>query len=619
MNIQFQICGLCILLMMIIFYKSHKNLHLYKETVFFAVLCIMTVSLICDITSVVAIHFRASIPTTLVHFICKTYVIMLICGVWSALIYIISDFIAPKRHKKITFRSALVVALQALIVYCLPIHVFAEGSQVYTYGPAIFTVYFFAVAYMITTLVITFIYRREINPRRKFAILVWMSIWMLSAVIQFFNNELLLVGFASSLGVLILFVVMENPEGNMERQLGCFNSYALTEYLKQKYYDCTPFSLIQLSFDSEKYLEDYDININTSMMSLLSICGNKVLVFKNVNNGLILISDSNNELESIKKRFLLEYSGSEYFQKEAFMVLVPRADIFTNSEELFQFLVFVKTKHRKEKIQCITTNKQMADQFKHQFIIEREIALALQEDRVEVFLQPIFSTREGNFTSAEALVRIRKTDGQYIPPGLFIPVAEDNGQILELGDRVFEKVCRFLKNTDALQLGIRYIEINLSVVQCEREDLHERLISITERFHIDPKYINLEITETASIMAREILLENMKKLITYGFTFSLDDFGKGQSNLMYVVDMPVSIIKLDYDMSKAYFNTQKAKQVLKAVVNMSHSMGLQVVAEGIETFQEIEQITNEGIDYIQGFYYSKPLPMEEFLSFIEKA
>ena len=109
----------------------------------------------------------------------------------------------------------------------------------------------------------------------------------------------------------------------------------------------------------------------------------------------------------------------------------------------------------------------------------------------------------------------------------------------------------------------------------------------------------------------------MKKLIEYGFSFSLDDFGKGESNLMYVVEMPVSIVKLDYDMSKAFFNSPKARQVVRAVVSMAHGMELKVVAEGIKTQQEVEDMYKENLDYIQGFYYSKPLPVNEFLKFLQ--
>ena len=160
--------------------------------------------------------------------------------------------------------------------------------------------------------------------------------------------------------------------------------------------------------------------------------------------------------------------------------------------------------------------------------------------------------------------------------------------------------------------------MNLSVVQCEKIDLAERLISIANTYEIDPRWINLEITETGSIRARHTLLENMKKLIEYGFSFSLDDFGKGESNLMYVVEMPVCIVKLDYDMSKAFFCSDKAKHVVRAVIGMAHGMNLKVVAEGIETETEAGEMYVEGIDYIQGYYYARPLPVQDFLEFIRK-
>ena len=109
----------------------------------------------------------------------------------------------------------------------------------------------------------------------------------------------------------------------------------------------------------------------------------------------------------------------------------------------------------------------------------------------------------------------------------------------------------------------------------------------------------------------------MKKLIEYGFSFSLDDFGKGESNLMYVVEMPVCIVKLDHDMSKAFFCSDKAKHVVRAVIGMAHGMNLKVVAEGIETETEAGEMYVEGIDYIQGYYYSRPLPPGAFMEFLE--
>lgn len=349
-------------------------------------------------------------------------------------------------------------------------------------------------------------------------------------------------------------------------------------------------------------------------MSMTS-ANKELFVFRNVND-IIIISENVEALRKISYELVNKIDSLGEFRSENAAVLVEHGENFSQMGELFQFLAFVNNSYAETSDKIYIADENAINKYRERSLIEQEISDALAQDRVEVYLQPIYSNNAHKFTSAEALVRIRKTDGSLLSPGLFIPIAENSGQIVRIGERVFEKVCDFLKNTPAVSLGIHYVEVNLSVIQCEMNDLADRLISIIEKYGIDPSLINLEITETASVTSRNVLLKNMEKLIDYGFTFSLDDFGKGQSNLMYVVEMPVSIIKLDYDMSKAFFSSPKAKQVVRAVVSMAHGMNLKLVAEGIETEEEIDGMNQESIDYIQGYYYSKPLPMPEFLSFI---
>ena len=177
MNIQFQICGLSILFLLIIFYKSHRTLQLYKEKVFFAVLCIITVSLLGDVLSLVAIHYRPCIPSILVEGVCKGYIVSLIWGAWSALIYVVTDILSEKEHLKFTKRFIFFTLLQSVIIFLLPIHIFQEGEKVYTYGASVLGVYTFVGLYIIATLVVTYVFRKKINPRRRFAIILWMLIW----------------------------------------------------------------------------------------------------------------------------------------------------------------------------------------------------------------------------------------------------------------------------------------------------------------------------------------------------------------------------------------------------------------------------------------------------------
>ncbi len=163
------------------------------------------------------------------------------------------------------------------------------------------------------------------------------------------------------------------------------------------------------------------------------------------------------------------------------------------------------------------------------------------------------------------------------------------------------------------QYGIEYIEINLSVKQCESPDFADKYIGIMEKYGGNPSLINLEVTETASLGQKEILINNMQKLIEYGVTFSLDDFGNGQSNLNYIVDMPVKIVKFDRDMTKAYFEKEKGRFVMNATIQMLHEMGLEMVSEGVETKEMLEGMEQVGVQYIQGYYFSKPIPEDKFI------
>lgn len=620
MNIQVQMCGMIILIVLAVFYKSNRTLRLYSESLFFRVMIFAMVSLSLDILSLVAIAYRYMLPVLLVELICKSYIISLIWVGMSATVYVLTDILSEPTHKKVIKAMIICTSIQGLIVYMLPIYIYETTEEVYTYGPAVLCVYAFAVMYVVATLVILFVFHNRVSRRREFAVGLWMTIWIIAAVIQFLNNELLLVGFATAVGVLILLVIMENPESNLDRSLGCFNSYALSEYVKELFKNKQKFSVLSLSFGNVSLLEEHREYAEEILRGMLHVVNKrrKVMSFKNTNSDILFISEDGDSLYRTGLDILAYFTKDGEWHKEIRLALVKKCDSFANTEELFGFLTFLHNEYINEKERVLPVGESIIEKYKKQFVIEQKITEALQDNRVEVFLQPIYDNEEKCFTSAEALVRIREKDGSLLSPGIFIPVAEESGQILELGEQVFEKVCNFLKNSEAVALGLRFVEVNLSVIQCERIDLADRLIAIAERYNISPSLINLEITETASISARATLLTNMKKLLEYGFRFSLDDFGKGESNLMYVVEMPVSIVKLDYDMIKAFFNSSKAKFVVRAVVGMAHGMGLKLVAEGVENQEELDGICQEGIDYIQGYYYARPMPISVFLKFIEE-
>lgn len=240
---------------------------------------------------------------------------------------------------------------------------------------------------------------------------------------------------------------------------------------------------------------------------------------------------------------------------------------------------------------------------------------AINNDYFSVYYQPIYDVKSGKFASAEALIRLKDPTFGFISPSIFIPLAEKSGMIHRIGSFVIDEVCKFIASEEYKKLGLDYIEINLSVTQCLRYDLADEIIGKVREYEIDPKSINLEITETASSYSTEKIYGNIMALSREGFTFSLDDFGTGYSNLMRITALPLDIIKLDRTfvllMEKEGF-----EKTIENIIFMIKDMGKKVLVEGIETKEMIDVFTKMGVDDIQGFYYSRALCKTDYIDFV---
>lgn len=631
MNIQVQCCGIAILFLLWMFYLKQKPLGLYSVKLFLLTMGMTSFCVTMDILSIVAIHHMEQIPGILLAFICKTYIVSLIWVGYFGLLYSGTELAKTRSERMKQNRAYTVtVLIGTLLIYVLPIHYYLDGMIVYTYGPSCMATYTFALLFVLLTLFKMFARGKEMNAKRRKTVIAWMLIWMIAALIQFLNARLLLVGFASVLGMLILFFKLENPDANIDRETGAYNAHALGEYVKQFYEGQERFSSIMLIFSDTNRLSDeeegirQDIIFQEIVRYLEKIKG--INVFKTMERELVLITDNEEWIQKVflmlQERFQHPWHSrrlAEPMLLNPYYVLLTDSSVFRNTDEIFQMLRYLRVEERNPEKHIILLDDKRVAQFREKEETEEMILSAIEEDRIEVFYQPIYSVKEKRFVSAEALVRIRENDGSIIPPGKFVPVAERTGLISQIGQIVFEKTCAFIgENHLKERYGIHYVEVNLSVKQCEKKELAADFINIMRKYEVTPSSINLEITESAPIQTRNIFQRNIQRLLDYGVAFSLDDFGSGESNLNYIVEMPVSIVKFDRGMSQAYFADQKAKFVMEAAMSMIHDLKLEIVSEGVETKEQMEIISGLGIDYIQGYYFSKPLPADMFLKFIEK-
>lgn len=624
MNIQAQICGIILLVIMFLFYRRYESLRLNTQVGFQVLLVCMLLCIFLDMLSIWAIVRLLLDYRWAVYVICKAYLMSIVLVGFAGFWYECTDVYEDKKKlRQIAITGGAGWLAGCVVIAGLPLGIYKMGRVVYTAGPAVLVTYLFTGMFILTNIVFTVKKRKQANHRRSQVILFWLALWLSAAVVQFFNNELLLVGYAGALGVLVIFFRLENPEYLTDAVTGLFNQDGLLLYARKLYNEEKPFSLMSIWWNLGISQADEGAREQAVMAAFAKRLPklDNTRVFKMADDEVWMIFEDMEHADDTvhKVRSFVEYGRRELGgMAQAAFTYMPDAAMVGDYQEMVHLMQYARWKssdHSATNFKEVDTD--FVEQMRKEKSMEQMLEEAMKEDRIEVFYQPIFSTRAKKFVSAEALVRMRDRDGNLVPPGTFIPVAEANGKILQLGEIVFEKVCRFFTKEQLEQYGLKYIEVNLSVVQCGYPGLADEYIGIMEKYQINPHFINLEITESASMAAKKTLLENMRRLMEYGVYFSLDDFGTGQSNLNYIVDMPVNIVKFDREMSQAFFQDEKAKYVMNAAMQMIHGMKLKIVSEGIETEEQYLAMEELSIDYIQGYYFSKPLPEAAFLAFLQ--
>ena len=263
------------------------------------------------------------------------------------------------------------------------------------------------------------------------------------------------------------------------------------------------------------------------------------------------------------------------------------------------------------------------ENFRHKLIVEQEITAemhkALDNGQFVLFMQPVYSVSKNIPISAEALVRWIHPLKGIIPPGDFIPLFEKNGFIAKLDRYVWEEACKYQRR----QLDLKHkwvpISVNISRMSFYNEKLADEIYEIIQKYRRTPKHIKIELTESAYTDNPTQLIEAVDKLRNYGFLILMDDFGSGYSSLNMLKDITVDILKIDMRFMSDFEKSIKAGNIITSVVQMAKSLALDIIAEGAETKSQITFLTNIGCDSIQGYYFSKPIPCNEFESLIRNS
>ncbi|MDE6709009.1 MAG: EAL domain-containing protein, partial [Oscillospiraceae bacterium] len=437
---------------------------------------------------------------------------------------------------------------------------FDENLQ-YTRGTIFPLLYIFAFSFMLSGTIRLIKYNKLFTREKYRALLMLFIFGVITVSIQWLNRELRVEMLGSALSMLYVSIMVQRPEDRVDPITGLLKYEAYAVDMKK-------------NFANEKHVTSIVANI--SNFNAL----NSMLNYDGMNSLLKTIADIITAID----RDLKAYAEIYYLDRGRFRVVLntDQAELIYLISEKINFVLKQGVSFNGMELNliayvCITRCPEDVPDFKTlmlfgndihnrtpytgQVLRASEIARkspfglgneldeiidkALADRSFKVYYQPIYSTAEKKFVSAEALLRLKDDKYGFISPELFIVAAERSGAIHKIGDFVMEEVCRFIASEEFEKLGLEYIEVNLSVAQCMSPDLSDKILNIMEKYGVSPDKINLEITETAADYAQNIMTENIDKLHSEGFTFSLDDYGTGYSNINRVASLPLTIVKLD--------------------------------------------------------------------------
>jgi diguanylate cyclase (GGDEF)-like protein/PAS domain S-box-containing protein len=261
-------------------------------------------------------------------------------------------------------------------------------------------------------------------------------------------------------------------------------------------------------------------------------------------------------------------------------------------------------------------SSEMTGRAKARLTLEADLRRSLERHELQVYYQPQCDLISGQIIGLEALVRWQHPVRGLISPAEFIPLAEESGYVVPLGDWVLRTACRQLKQWSDLGLGLRLVAVNVSAVQLSRGRLVETVKEALQETGIAPDQLELEITESSIMLDREASFKTLAELKALGICLSIDDFGTGYSSMAYLQQLDVHKLKVDIAFVRDMTTNSGNASIVKAVIALGHSLGLEIIAEGVETVDQARQLRALQCDVMQGYLISKPLPVDDMTRFL---
>ncbi len=473
-------------------------------------------------------------------------------------------------------------------------------------------------------------YTRTLSSEKAVALWIYYFLMLGAIPIRIITKSSSIFEFSLSISLLLCVYTFQNPSEFVDKLSGAGTRNALnftitTNLLQKKEFTLLGIHINRFSviLGSESPETSADLKLQISKY-LQQYCHDGNLFFPDNDEYILLFSGVTPDEsvitrteDQIRKRFKEPWRvrGGEVklFESPYAIGFPDEVDTIERYGEVMGVIEKALTRQNRDILRVSDLNMKVVE---HDKKIDGIVKHALEDKLFEVYYQPIYSPETGKFSSCEALLRLKDPQLGFISPAIFMPIAERNGTILSIDRFVLASVCEMISTSEARKYGLEYVEVNLSVVDCIQTNLAENVINTLNKYNVDTSEINLEITETYEQGITSVMYENINKLTECGLSFSMDDFGTGYSNIARISNMPVKIFKLDKSIIQSAFDSEVSYMVMINLIKIIKSLNKEIVAEGVETGEQARQIIKLGCDHIQGFFYARPMPKDNFIEFL---
>lgn len=624
----FQITSLVLVTMIAIHYFSHKRLNNAENRNFVCFLVFSGVYVVLDMLSAVIAGggssegCRGSALVLTLYYFCD---VILTYGLFC---YI--RIVTGRQKEKYKWLKTCWVVLPAAMLLAVTANLrtgwlfYFNQEGRFIRGSFHFLIYGYVFFFMLV--IVAFMFRYGKTAEKETRRTIW-RFWYIEAAclfLQIATERILLTGFGLSVGLWLIYLTMNNPGEYTDSMTGLFDKQYFDKWIGEKLYRKESFHLLAVDACNIKQINRiYGTRVGDQLL-IRAAKGfreitDSVQIFRITGNCFLAVLDSLTDYEKardgieefLKKPFFIE---NEKVSFHAAICGIMNAEKLEKEDSILSYIEYMISliQNRQDTV-LIQSDSKILEGFRYEQEVEHFLQKAVKEDLFEVYYQPVYSIKNKDFITLEALSRLKHPVLGMIPPDVFIGIAEKQGMISAVGCLQLHKVCRFIKEHEYIMKKIRNVKFNLSPSELMKPGYSHVLIGIIQEYGLDPGYFQFEITENVATEYSESFCTAIDDFAEVGIHMCLDDFGSGYANLNAVLRIPFSAVKMDRSLLSGISSDPQTATFYRSIVMILQHMGYKVIAEGAETEKEVKLLEKWGVDMIQGYYFSRPLCEEKLL------